>query len=143
MMAEKTRLEKRLDEHLERALQMKPFSKDKLMPNLLLEGSTGTGKTSITEKWAKDNGINLFEIHINSWRGVSKEQVGIFFSEEKSMKYLSVPNTVLFFDMYELGNKQTRVAFSDLMERHVLHTPQGEVLRLQRFGRPRRSTRWL
>ncbi len=127
MMAEKTRLEKRLDEHLERALQMKPFSKDKLMPNLLLEGSTGTGKTSITEKWAKDNGINLFEIHINSWRGVSKEQVGIFFSEEKSMKDLSVPNTVLFFDMYELGNKQTRVAFSDLMERHVLHTPQGEV----------------
>ena len=127
MMAEKTKLEKRLDEHLERALQMKPSCKGKLMPSLLLEGSTGTGKTSITRKWAKDNGVNLCHIQVNLWRGVSKEQVEAAFSEEASLKNLSLQNTILLFDNFDLGEEKTRALFSDLMEHHVLHTPNGEL----------------
>lgn len=118
MEEEKTRLEKRLDEHLERALSMRPFSKDKLMPNLLLVGSFGTGKSYITSKWAKRNGINLVDIGIEGWEGSLREWV-----------FTSIirPNTVLNFYRFDNSDKKTRALFSDLMERHVLQTSLGEM----------------
>ena len=85
-MEKKTKLEQRLDEHLERALAMQPFSEGKLSPNLLLEGETGTGKTSITRKWARKNDINLFFINVPYWIDSTQKTFDMLYGGEERIR---------------------------------------------------------
>lgn len=123
----KTKLERRLDEHLAKALAMQPFSAGNLAPNLLLEGETGTGKTEITKKWAEENGIKLFGINVSLWVNFPKNMNDIYYVGEESIRALSEPKTVLFLDNYDLGTEKCRLIFSNLVERHVVPTASGDV----------------
>lgn len=123
----KTKLEQRLDAHLAKALAMQPFSAGNLAPNLLLEGETGTGKTAITEKWAEENGINLFGINVSLWVNFPKNMNDIYYVGEEIIRALSEPKTVLFLDNYDLGTEKCRLIFSNLVERHVVPTASGDV----------------
>ena len=123
----KTKLEQRLDEHLAKALAMQPFSEGNVAPNLLLEGETGTGKTEITQKWAKENGIKLFGINVSFWINFAKNMNDIYYVGEESIRALSEPKMVLFLDNYDLGTEKCRSIFSNLVERHVLSTANGDL----------------
>ncbi len=123
----KTKLERRLDEHLAKALAMQPFTEGNVAPNLLLEGETGTAKTEITQKWAKENGIKLFEINVSLWVNFPKNMNDIYYVGEESIRALSEPKTVLFLDNYDLGTEKCRLIFSSLVERHVLSTVNGDL----------------
>ena len=123
----KTKLEQRLDAHLAKALAMQPFSAGNLAPNLLLEGETGTGKTAITEKWAEENGINLFEINVSFFSDSTQKTIDMLYGGEKYIRNLSNPKTVLFLDNYDLGTEKSRSFFSNLVERHVVPTASGDV----------------
>ena len=123
----KTKLERRLDEHLAKALAMQPFTEGNVAPNLLLEGETGTAKTGITQKWAKENGIKLFEINVSLWVNFPKNMNDIYYVGEESIRALSEPKTVLFLDNYDLGTEKCRLIFSNLVERHVLSTVNGDL----------------
>ena len=85
----KTKLERRLDAHLAKALAMQPFSAGNLAPNLLLEGETGTGKTAITMKWAEENGIKLFGINVSLWVNFPKNMNDIYYVGEEIIRALS------------------------------------------------------
>ena len=126
-MEKKTKLEQRLDEHLERALAMQPFSEGKLSSNLLLEGETGTGKTSITTEWAGKNDINLFSINVSYWIDSTQKTIDLLYGGEECIRNLSKPKTVLFLEHYDLGTEKCRSFFSNLVERHILPTVNGDL----------------
>ena len=123
----KTKLEQRLDAHLSKALAIQPFSEGNLAPNLLVEGETGTGKTEIITKWAKENGVNLFSINMAVFVEATQKKVNMLYGGEECICDLSKPKTVLFLDNYDLGTEKSRSFFSSLVERHVLPTANGEV----------------
>ena len=123
----KTKLEERLDAHLAKALAMQPFSERNVAPNLLLEGETGTGKTEITYKWAKNNGIKLFEINVSYWTNFTQKINDTYYVGEETIHALSEPKTVLFLDNYDLGTEKCRSLFSNLVERHILPTANGDL----------------
>lgn len=100
--------------------------------NLLLIGQAGTGKTSIIRKWARDNGVNLYEVRA---AGMDDTDLGGAISPSKDYSTvvrlastefdaLNRPKSVLFLDEYNRAPKSVRTNLLELINSHVVPDPR-------------------
>ena len=124
---------------LDRALRFNKMQRrigQKNFQNVLFIGEAGTGKSSIIRKWARDNGINLYEVRaagmddtdlggaISKGEGDYSNVVVRLASTE--FDKLNRPNSVLFLDEYNRAPKSVRTNLLELVNSHVVPDPRTE-----------------
>ena len=116
--------------------------------SIMIEGTAGIGKTYIVKQWCKDNNMNLFAIDLTSipvelFGGLAypgkEDEFGSRFTERlpgiELYKALSVPNTVLFLDEYNMGSPEVLRAMYNLALDHTLKFPIGQEKTFEKFGK--------
>ena len=135
-----------LDELLEFALIHKE-AKIKKWENILFEGLTGTGKTSITEQWAKEKGIPLVSYDLSQDVSTIYEENEFGILEPKEVedpvslakqlifstlyKYKDGKNFILLLDDYHRAEQANINAINYTIDTHKIVNPvNGEEIEL-------------
>ena len=140
------KMKETLDELLEFALIHKE-AKIKKWENILFEGLTGTGKTSITEQWAKEKGIPLVSYDLSQDVSTIYEENGFGILEPKEVedpvslakqlifstlyKYKDGKNFILLLDDYHRAEQANIDAINYTIDTHKIVNPvNGEEIEL-------------
>ena len=131
-------MKKTLDELLEIALQAR-INGVKKWENVMFEGLTGTGKTSITEQWAKEKGIPLVSYDLSQDVSTIYEenQFGILEPKEvedsialaqqlifsQLMRYKGGKDFILFLDDYHRALPENIEAINYTIDTHKIVNP--------------------
>ena len=121
-----------IEKTLNRCLRVAKYCKENGVDeydNALFIGAAGSGKTSRIKAWAKENGINLVEIHTAD---IGQGDMGGAIAPDKEsgtkvtrlspteMDELDQPNSVLFLDEYNRGIDLIRGSLLTLIENHTV-----------------------
>lgn len=130
----KGQIEAALDRALKVAKRGSARGKHGDYPNILFIGEAGTGKSSVIRQWAKDNGINLFEVRA---AGMDATDLGGAIAPDKEtgavkrfssteFDKLDRPNSVLFLDEYNRAPREVRTNLLELVNSHVIPDARSE-----------------
>ena len=100
--------------------------------NILFIGEAGTGKTSRIRAWARQNGINLYEVRCAGMDdtdlggAISPNKEGTVVNRLASTEFdvLDQPNSVLFLDEYNRAPGSVRTNLLELVNSHVVPDPR-------------------
>ena len=95
--------------------QLRVFEKDKDFPNLLLNGFTGTGKTTIARILGSVSGFDVKEINCNEMR--EKKEIQKLAKPPNSLMFLSGGRKdLVILDEFHLWAHKDQMLFSKVME---------------------------
>ena len=138
-------IEEVLDRALADAKVAQALGETSDFPNIWLEGPAGTGKTEMVEAWAKKAGVNLVYENlqtsgVNTFGGIAARdpddpRYATVLGNNRIIKALEKPNSVLFLDEYNRAKKEVRGLLLTLIQSHKIWDPnaEGQVARLPNF----------
>ena len=133
VVIEKSQIERELDRALDHNQEQNELGSRNFV-NVLFIGEAGTGKTTIIRRWAKENGVNLFEVRA---AGMDDTDLGGAMAPDmqgqKVVRLASTefdkldrPNSVLFLDEYNRAPQSVRTNLLELINSHMVPDPREE-----------------